>query len=118
MGASYDKRIVDSHANVRRALRPTSCEQRAIGELESPRLTVHKDIGRTMPGAVLNLELSARAMADFRLPWNYRVSNSVDSVSDSRTLKKNAFAIAMQTKTAPKVQTMVAPVGKSKYTEK
>ena len=65
MSASYDKRIVDSHANVRSALRPTSCEQRAIGELESPRLTVHKDIGRTMPGAVLNLELSARAMQTF-----------------------------------------------------
>ena len=49
---------------------------------------------------------------------NYRVSNSVDSVSGSRTLKKSIFAIAMHTNTAPKVQTMVAPVGKSKYTEK
>src|ERR1700674_3919299 len=30
------------------------CELRAAGELEPPRLTVYKDIGRTMPGAVSN----------------------------------------------------------------
>ena len=52
------------------------------------------------------------------IPENYRVTNSVDSVFDSRALKKRALAIAMQTNTAPNVQTMVAPVGKSKYTEK
>ncbi|SRR5258708_1958576 len=49
-----------------------------------------------------------------RVLKNYRVTNSVDSVFDSRVLKKRALAIAMQTNTAPNVQTMVAPVGKSK----
>jgi hypothetical protein len=57
---------------------------------------------------------AAPVTAKTRFPRNYRVTNFVDSVSDPRTLNKSVFASAMQTNTAPNVQTMVAPVGKSK----
>jgi hypothetical protein len=43
-------------------LRAASCDLRAAGELEPSRLTVYKDIGRTMPGVVSNLGLCRRVM--------------------------------------------------------
>jgi hypothetical protein len=46
------------------------CERRAVAELEPPRLTVYKDIGRTMPGAVSNLGLLSAGHADFGVPSN------------------------------------------------
>ena len=40
-------------------------ERRAIGQREPPRLTVDKDIGRTMPGAISNLGSLSASHADF-----------------------------------------------------
>lgn len=57
MSASHDKRIGDGAQ-----MCSLSFELRAIGELEPPRLTVYKDIGRTMPVAMLKLRFPARAV--------------------------------------------------------
>src|SRR6266481_1441224 len=50
-------------------------------------------------------------------PAGYLVTRSAAFVCSFRTWKKTALTMAMQTSTAPKVQTMVAPVGVSKNTE-
>jgi len=45
-------------------------ELQAIGQLEPPRLTVYKDIGRTMPGAISNLGSLSASQADFGVSSN------------------------------------------------
>src|ERR1700730_14465016 len=40
-------------------------ELQASGQLEPPRLTVYRDIGRTMPGAISNLGSLSASPADF-----------------------------------------------------
>lgn len=45
-------------------------ELQAIGQLEPPRLTVYRDIGRTMPGAMSNLGYLSASHADFGVSSN------------------------------------------------
>jgi hypothetical protein len=69
-------------------------ELQAIGKLEPPRLTVYKDIGRTMPGAISNLGSLSASHADFgvssnglqNIDFKAEVVELADTPSDAITL--------------------------------
>jgi hypothetical protein len=69
-------------------------ELRAIGQLEPPRLTVDKDIGPTMPGAISDLGSFSASHADFgvfpkglqNIDFKAEVVKLADTPSDAITL--------------------------------